>query len=102
MAALRLEMLGIAKVDQGVQPFDRFGNHNFACIGEHAKPKAQLLGMRGAPGNTVNHPTSYWVPVHNTRAFVEQVDCASGVGYDRAAAAGPTKAAATAPKVGMG
>ena len=31
---------------------DRFGNHNFACIGPHEKPKAQLLGMRGAPGNT--------------------------------------------------
>ena len=52
--------------------------------------KAQLLGVRGAPGNTVNHPTSYWVPQHSTRVFVEQVDCVSGVGYDRAAAAGVT------------
>ena len=34
---------------------DRFGNQNFACIGPHAKPKAQLLGMRGAPGNTISH-----------------------------------------------
>ena len=41
---------------------DRFGNHNFACIGDFTKPKAQLLGMRGAPGNTISHPTSYWVP----------------------------------------
>ncbi len=63
---------------------DRYGNHNFACIGPHAKPKAQLLGMRGAPGNTISHPTSYWVPNHSTRVFVEEVDVVSGVGYDRA------------------
>jgi acyl CoA:acetate/3-ketoacid CoA transferase beta subunit len=68
---------------------DRYGNHNFACIGDHAKPKAQLLGMRGAPGNTISHTTSYWVPNHSTRTFVEKVDVVSGVGYDRAAELGP-------------
>ena len=68
---------------------DRFGNHNFACIGDHAKPKAQLLGMRGAPGNTLNHTTSYWIPNHTARIFVEKVDVVSGVGYDRAAELGP-------------
>lgn len=68
---------------------DRFGNHNFACIGDHAKPKAQLLGMRGAPGNTLNHTTSYWVPNHTPRIFVKKVDVVSGVGYDRAAELGP-------------
>jgi acyl CoA:acetate/3-ketoacid CoA transferase beta subunit len=67
---------------------DRFGNHNFACIGPHAKPKAQLLGMRGAPGNTINHATSYWVPAHSTKVFVDKVDVVSGVGYDRAAKLG--------------
>jgi len=67
---------------------DRFGNHNFACIGPHAKPKAQLLGMRGAPGNTVNHTTSYWVPAHSAKVFVDQVDVVSGVGNDRAAKLG--------------
>jgi len=67
---------------------DRFGNHNFACIGPHAKPKAQLLGMRGAPGNTLNHTTSYWIPNHSPKVFVERVDVCSGVGYDRAAALG--------------
>jgi acyl CoA:acetate/3-ketoacid CoA transferase beta subunit len=67
---------------------DRFGNHNFACIGPHAKPRAQLLGMRGAPGNTVNHPTSYWVPNHSRKVFVEAVDVVSGVGFDRARALG--------------
>jgi len=42
-----------------------------------------LLGVRGGPGNTVNHPTSYWVPNHSPRVFVEKVDFVSGVGYDR-------------------
>ncbi len=67
---------------------DRFGNQNFCCIGPHAKPKAQLLGMRGAPGNTISHPTSYWLPRHSKRCFVPEVDVVSGVGYDRAAALG--------------
>jgi acyl CoA:acetate/3-ketoacid CoA transferase beta subunit len=44
--------------------------------------------VRGAPGNSVNHPTSYWVPDHTVRTFVEQVDVVSGVGYARAEAAG--------------
>jgi acyl CoA:acetate/3-ketoacid CoA transferase beta subunit len=71
---------------------DRFGNQNFACIGPHAKPTAQLLGMRGAPGNTISHRTSYWVPSHSPQVFVEKVDVVSGVGYDRAAALGQQSA----------
>jgi len=69
---------------------DRTGNQNISAIGPWARPKAQLVGVRGAPGNTVNHTTSYWVPNHSTRSFVEQVDVVSGVGYARAAAAGPS------------
>lgn len=68
---------------------DRYGNANISCIGDHAQPKVQLLGVRGAPGNTVQHATSYWVASHDTRAFVEQVDLVAGIGYDRAAEAGP-------------
>ncbi len=67
---------------------DLYGNQNFACIGPHEKPKAQLLGMRGAPGNTLYHKTSYFVPAHSPKVFVEKVDVVSGVGYDRAAALG--------------
>jgi acyl CoA:acetate/3-ketoacid CoA transferase beta subunit len=67
---------------------DRTGNQNISAIGDWSRPKAQLVGVRGAPGNTVNHSTSYWVPNHSTRSFVEQVDVVSGVGYQRAAAAG--------------
>jgi acyl CoA:acetate/3-ketoacid CoA transferase beta subunit len=72
---------GRRHVMMGATQIDRHGNQNIACIGDWARPKAQLLGVRGAPGNTVNHPTSYWVPNHSTRAFVEQVDFVSGVGY---------------------
>jgi acyl CoA:acetate/3-ketoacid CoA transferase beta subunit len=81
---------GRRHVMMGATQVDRYGNQNIACIGPWAKPRAQLLGVRGAPGNTVNNPTSYWVPQHSTRVFVESVDCVSGVGYDRAAAAGPS------------
>ena len=68
---------------------DKFGNQNFAFIGSHAAPRTQLLGMRGAPGNTINDKTSYWIPGHTTRTFVPAVDVVSGVGYDRAADLGP-------------
>jgi acyl CoA:acetate/3-ketoacid CoA transferase beta subunit len=73
----------------GATQIDRWGNQNIANIGPWVRPKAQLLGMRGAPGNTVNHTTSYWVPNHSPRVFVEQVDVVSGLGYRRAAEAGP-------------
>jgi acyl CoA:acetate/3-ketoacid CoA transferase beta subunit len=72
---------GRRHVMMGATQIDRHGNQNIACIGDWARPKAQLLGVRGAPGNTVNHPTSYWVPNHSPRAFVERVDFVSGVGY---------------------
>ncbi|HNJ79007.1 MAG TPA: CoA-transferase, partial [Marmoricola sp.] len=38
--------------------------------------------------NTVNNKTSYWVPKHSPRVFVEKVDIVSGVGRNRAEAAG--------------
>ena len=79
---------GKRHVVMGATQVDRFGNQNIACIGDWRKPKAQLLGLRGAPGNTINHTTSYWVPNHGPRVFVEKVDVVSGVGYDRAAALG--------------
>ena len=74
---------GRRHVMMGATQVDRFGNQNIACIGPWEKPKAMLLGVRGAPGNTLNHPTSYWVPNHSPRTFVEKVDFVSGVGYDR-------------------
>jgi len=81
---------GRRHVMMGATQIDRFGNQNISCIGDFAKPKAQLLGMRGAPGNTINHTTSYWIPNHSKQVFVPRVDVVSGVGYDRAAALGTT------------
>ncbi|MDJ0461241.1 CoA-transferase [Streptomyces sp. H27-C3] len=81
---------GRRHVMMGVSQVDRFGNQNISCIGDWAQPTRQLLGVRGAPVNTLNNPTSYWVPRHSTRVFVEKVDMVCGVGYDNAAAAGPS------------
>lgn len=80
---------GRRHVVMGGSQIDAFGNQNFAAIGDMKRPKVQLLGFRGAPGNTVNNVTSYWVPDHNPRVLVERVDVVTGVGYDRAGAAGP-------------
>ena len=83
---------GLRHVMMGAAQIDRFGNQNISCIGDWSRPKAQLLGVRGAPGNSVNHPVSYWVPRHSRRVFVERVDMVSGIGYDRAAGLGPQAA----------
>lgn len=79
---------GRRHVMMGASQLDRHGNQNISCIGDHDRPKNQLLGVRGAPGNTVNHATSYWVPTHSTRVFVPEVDMVSGVGTDNAAKGG--------------
>ncbi len=75
---------GRRHVVMGASQIDRHGNQNIAAIGDYRKPKAQLLGCRGAPGNLVNHVTSYWVP-NQARSFCETVDVVSGPGYDRMA-----------------
>lgn len=76
---------GRRHVVMGASQLDRYGNQNISAIGDWARPAVQLLGARGAPGNTVNHATSYWVPRHSPRVFVESVDFVSGVGWDRGA-----------------
>jgi acyl CoA:acetate/3-ketoacid CoA transferase beta subunit len=81
---------GRRHVMMGASQIDRFGNQNISCIGDWEQPARQLLGVRGAPVNTLNNPVSYWVPKHSTRVFVERVDMICGVGYDSAAAAGPS------------
>ncbi|MFL5996395.1 MAG: CoA-transferase subunit beta [Streptomyces sp.] len=75
---------GRRHVMMGASQIDRYGNQNISCIGDWARPKRQLLGVRGAPVNTLNNPTSYWVPRHSRRVFVEKVDMVCGVGYDHA------------------
>ncbi|MFI1163747.1 CoA-transferase subunit beta [Streptomyces sp. NPDC020801] len=82
---LTLVTSGRRHVMMGASQLDRYGNQNISCIGDWARPRRQLLGVRGAPVNTLNNPTSYWVPGHSRRVFVEKVDMVCGVGYDNAA-----------------
>ena len=83
---------GKRHVMMGGTQIDQFGNQNFACVGDWNHPKAQLLGFRGAPGNTICHTTSYWVPNHSPKVLVDKVDVVCGVGYDRAAELGAESA----------
>jgi acyl CoA:acetate/3-ketoacid CoA transferase beta subunit len=82
---LWLVLNGRRHVMLGASQIDRYGNSNISCIGDWERPRAQLLGVRGAPGNTKCDPTSYWIPKHSSRVFVESVDMVSGIGYDRGA-----------------
>jgi acyl CoA:acetate/3-ketoacid CoA transferase beta subunit len=79
---------GRRHIMMGATQVDRYGNQNLAAIGDYGRPKVQLLGYRGAPGNTINDTTSYWVPNHSTKVFVPAVDTVTGIGWDRAAALG--------------
>ncbi len=64
---------------------DRFGQANISVIGDHAKPKAAMLGARGFPGNSIHHPNSFFFPQHSTRAFVAgEVDFVCSCGYNPA------------------
>lgn len=80
---------GRRHVMMGASQIDRHGNTNISNIGDWHRPKVQLLGVRGGPGNTINHDVSYWIPKHTTRVFVERVDMVSGLGTDRGAAGIP-------------
>ena len=67
---LRRGVVGPAQHDHDGEPDrPRPATRTSRAIGPHGRPKAQLVGVRGAPGNTVNHPTSYWVPDHSTRTL---------------------------------
>jgi acyl CoA:acetate/3-ketoacid CoA transferase beta subunit len=83
---------GKRHVMMGATQVDQWGNQNIAAIGDYSKPRTQLLGYRGAPGNTINDVTSYWVPNHSPQVVCAAVDTVCGIGYDRAAALGPVAA----------
>lgn len=69
----------------GPTQIDCYGQANISCIGDHAKPKTQMLGVRGFPGNSINHANSFLVPAHNSRVFVAgEVDVVASVGYNPA------------------
>ena len=64
---------------------DRYGQINLSYLGgTYEKPKTQMLGVRGFPGNTIYHPNSFFFPQHSPRTFVAEVDMISGVGYNPA------------------
>nr|WP_322070916.1 ketoacid CoA transferase [Paraburkholderia bannensis] len=65
---------------------DRYGQANISWLGrDYAKPKTQLLGARGFPGNSINHANSFFVTSHTARTFVEgEVDMVCSVGYNPA------------------
>lgn len=76
---------GRRHVIMGAAQLDTYGNQNIASVGpDRGRPRVQLLGYRGAPGNTVNHATTYWVADHTPETFVHAVDTVCGIGYDRA------------------
>ena len=74
---------GRRHVVMGANQIDRYGNQNLSAFGPLQHPSRQMFGVRGAPGNTINHATSYWVGNHSKRVFCDSVDIVSGIGWDR-------------------
>jgi glutaconate CoA-transferase subunit B len=69
----------------GPTQLDRFGQANISCIGDYAKPKSMMLGVRGYPGNSISHANSFFVPAHSTRVFKDgECDMVSSIGYNPA------------------
>lgn len=80
---------GRRHVVMGANQIDRYGNQNLSAFGPLQHPTRQMFGSRGAPGNTLNHATSYWVGAHSARVFCDSVDVVCGVGYDKVDARNP-------------
>lgn len=74
---------GRRHVVMGANQVDRYGNQNLSAFGPLHQPTRQMFGVRGAPGNTINHATSYWIGHHSSRVFGESVDVVSGIGWDK-------------------
>lgn len=64
---------------------DRFGQANISALGDFKRPKVQMLGVRGFPGNSVCHKNSMFLPNHGRRTFTEgDVDVVASVGHNPA------------------
>lgn len=74
---------GRRHVVMGANQVDRYGNQNLSAFGPLQHPTRQMFGVRGAPGNAINHATSYWVGNHSKRVFCDQVDIVCGIGTDK-------------------
>ncbi|MCG8316930.1 MAG: ketoacid CoA transferase [Pseudomonadales bacterium] len=68
----------------GPSQIDRYGQTNISALGgSHDKPKVQMLGARGFPGNSISHANSFFVPAHSKRVFVDgEVDVVCSIGYN--------------------
>jgi glutaconate CoA-transferase subunit B len=68
----------------GPSQIDRFGQSNISALGnDYRRPKVQMLGVRGFPGNSICHANSFFVPAHNRRVFVEgECDVVCSAGYN--------------------
>ena len=62
---------GRRHVVMGANQVDRYGNQNISAFGPLQQPTRQMFGLRGSPGNTINHATSYWVGNHSKRVFTD-------------------------------
>jgi glutaconate CoA-transferase subunit B len=61
---------------------DRWAQANISALGDPLRPKVQLLGVRGFPGNSISHRNSMFIPHHSKRTFVEgEVDVVAAVGF---------------------
>lgn len=70
----------------GPTQIDRFGQANISMIGDdYRRPKIQMLGVRGFPGNSIHHANSFFVPNHSPKIFVSgEVDMVASIGYNPA------------------
>lgn len=69
---------------------DRWGNTNNVVIGDYRRPTVRLPGGVGLPDGTVlEHEIFMYVPRHDARTFVADVDFVSTLGH-RGARGGPT------------
>lgn len=61
---------------------DQWAQSNISALGDFARPKVQMLGVRGFPGNSISHKNSMLIPAHSKRVFVAgEVDVVCSVGY---------------------
>ena len=70
----------------GPTQIDRFGQANISMVGaDYDKPKSMMLGVRGFPGNSINHANSFFVPNHSPKVLVAgEVDMVASAGYNPA------------------
>ncbi len=70
----------------GPSQIDKYGQANISALGgTHDKPKTQMLGARGFPGNSISHANSFFVPSHNSRVFMDgECDVVCSIGYNPA------------------